>query len=207
MYRLISKEVDHRGGFGEGVLAFWDETRDIEYFHEDDFKLLIQFVDFLDTGLSGIWHVEPNGKEYYLVDILGRQRIGRTKSELAVMCERGYWFDGDFHQGIGKSVLRRICSPLIMLRYHVYALVDTDGYLWYLNSNGVSQICLGDICRYVTFRSIRISNYDTIYGFDDSLEFVYPYPDCFKRAICNDPRVKIGNKYKNFFLNTDVIIV
>lgn len=201
MYRLLSTEVDHRGGFGEGVLTFCDETHDIEYFHEDDFKLLTQFVIFLDTNLSGIWHVEPNGNEYYLVDILGRQLIGRTKSELVEMRKRGYWFDGGVHLGIGKPVSRRICSPLIMLRYHVYALVDTDD---------VPELRLGDICRYVTLHSIKTSDYDTIYSFDDFLEFVYPYPDCFKRNvrwICNKPCIKVENKYNNFFLNTDVTIV
>ena len=64
---------------------------------------------------------------------------------------------GGFGEDIGKPVLRRIRSPLIMFRYHVY-----------------------------------------------------PYSDCFKqdvRWICNKPRIKVGNKYKDFFLNTDVAIV
>lgn len=187
MYRLLTLDIDHHGELGSGVLVLCDETHVVEYLEHDTLELVSQFVEFLDITKPGVLMVSNSfgrHRDLLLTDIFNRGIIenlvaGSADTRVNLYRSAGYLVGKSLvRRWMTQSILKKVCSPAVMLRYKLLSIIDTDDCLWFLDPDETPQLRLSDFCRSVMKKSIMHEfRFNTVFIFDDKLEYVSP--ECF----------------------------
>lgn len=178
MYRILAKNVSDKGDFGIGGLILDDETREVVYFASADFDLLCKFVNFLDKSKEDVL-CYTSGPNHTLFSVVGHHCIGVVRAnEVVRLRNTGYLVGKYAVSGVNDELMQQICDPAIALRYNMYAIVDTDGRLWYLDPKSCTSVRLSEICKSIMRNAIIAIQRKTDYYLDDGLDFVHSY--CFQ---------------------------
>lgn len=219
MYRLLALNVNHHGDPGSGVLTFCDETHVTEYLERDILELVSQFVEFLSTiepGVLMVYTTSLNGgnKDLLLSDIFNRKCIEKLSlssadTQVNLYKSAGYFVGKSLmRRWITQSVMEKICNPAIMLRYKLLSIIDTDNCLWFLDPDETPQLRLSDFCCSVMKNSlVHEFRFNTIFIFDDKLEYVSP--ECFLWRVdknrTNKPKVICSKELARTLIAVEVV--
>lgn len=199
MYRILARNISDKGDSGCDVLILDDETREVVYFVSSDFDLLCKFVNFLDKSREDVL-CYTSGPNHALFSVVGHRSLGVVRAnEVVRLRNTGYLVGKYAVSGVEDELMKEICDPSIVLRYNMYAIIDTDGRLWYLDPKSCTSVRLSEICRSVVRNAIIAIQRKTDYYLDDGLDFVHSY--CFQLQAgvggMSLPTVYGEGKYKN----------
>lgn len=178
MYRVLAARVRRARG-GVGYLVFSDETRECTWFPKEEWELLKQTVRIQIPGvIREHSYGSPWNAHMGFFDAFCRESFNPVRCDSVFLSTLGLLHDIDDEMWLSPKLTGLLTSPAIAMRYGVRAIVDSDGYLWYLDTRGKDEVRLSDICKGVLSGSIWAdAGIDTRFIFDDSLEYVHPY--CF----------------------------
>lgn len=197
MYRLLGREV--KRSIDEcGYVLFCDETREITFFTRPAFLLLSKFLDIIGVDSCGVLRLYSYNLELQFFDVLCEYSYGTDLDMVEIYRSRGVWVSEDERQHwLSLEVAGLLTDPSLALRYGIRALVDTDGWLLYLDPCGSPVLRLSDFCKYVCQGAIYWRpEGNTKYIFDDDL--LYAHKLCFRRPdeLCSHtPVVECSGKF------------
>lgn len=179
MYRVLSSRVASFEWKGSGVLLFCDETHITEFFLEDEFDLLLKFVEIFSPGMCGILRLHGVSKGLELSDIFRNCKYGITSlDEIGALRESGYIVEVDMIDNtLDQRLIELVSNPAILMRHGHYAVTDTDGRLYFLKPKRGSIVTLSNFCHTIMPASIEFEGLKCQFVFDSNLYYVAP--NCF----------------------------
>lgn len=197
MYRLLGREV-RRGADESGYLIFCDETRETTFFTRHAFNLLKEFLDIIGLSSCGLLRMYSYNTELQFFDVLCDYSYGTDMSMIEIYRSRGVWVSEDERQHwLSPEIAGVLTDPALALRYGIKALIDTDGWLLYLDPGEAPVLHLSDFCKYICAGAIHWRpEGSTKYIFDDGL--IYAHNQCFRRPdyLCSHiPEVECSGKF------------
>lgn len=185
-----------------GSLLFNEGTHVVEYFTLEELGLLAMFICFIDSSRPDVYLPQyDGGGEWTLQDILLRRKYSSMGREGVTRLQRKGFI-------IGDDIMSNFVNPSIVLRYRVNAIVDTDGYLWYLDPCDETQVVLGDFCTAVALSAIHFyDNSEVVFVIDDRVESINM--SCFSDPLgMFKPKIKCSLKHcENMGVQDDFIFV
>ena len=193
--RLVSEEL-------VGSLLFSEDTRVVEYFTLEELGLLAMFIQFIDSSRPDVYRLRYNGGgSWTLQDIFLHRRYARVdNTDITQLRDRGFL--------IGDNIMPSLVNPSIALRYRVNAIVDTNGYLWYLDPRDEEQVVLGDFCTAVALSAVHFyDNPEVVFVIDDRVAPIDG--SCFSDPLeMFKPKIKCSLKHcENMGVRDDFIFV